>query len=135
MHDAIRIIAADPQPEMQKFYQIMLPQMGHTLVSMVETGYELIEHCKQLSPDLVISDASLLDMDAIDAAEQVVKQRPVPIIVLTAKQPPDLTHRDVLRDCLTFLIKPVSKARLSEEIPLAAGRFRDSQRVPDCGGG
>lgn len=134
MHDAIRIIAADPQPEMQKFYQLMLPQMGHTVITIVETGTELIEHCKDSHPDLIISDASLRDMDAVDAAEQLSRQRPTPMIILTSREPPDLTERGLQDSPLTFLIKPVNKARLSREIPLAVRRFHESQSVRDCGG-
>ena len=129
MHTSLRILAADPQPEMQQFYGEMLPQMGHELVGIVETGKSLIQHCRSDRPDLVISDASLRDMDAVTAAQQIAKEAAIPMIILTARVPSSLAGPIVAEHLLTFLIKPVSRARLAVEIPLALSRFQGTQHV------
>ena len=133
MHDSLRILAADPQPEMQQFYAEMLPQMGYELVGIVARGRSLIRRCRSDPPDLVISDVNLQDMDAVAAAEQIAQTAAIPMIILTARHPPALSGRIVTEHLLTFLIKPVNRARLAAEIPLAIRRFQATPGVNGCG--
>ena len=133
MLDSVRIIVADPQPEMQRFYREMLPQMGHRVVGVVETGRELVQQCRAFRPDLVISDARLLDMDAVAAGEQILQDAAIPMIVLTARHPELLGGHWARWSMVTYLIKPVSRARLAEEIPLAIRRFEACGGMPGRG--
>ena len=133
MPDSLRILAADPQPEMQQFYAEILPQMGHKVLGIVASGRSLIGRCRSDQPDLVISDVNLLDMDAVAAAEQIAREAAIPMIILTARPPSAMTDQTVVEHRLTFLIKPVSRARLAAEIPLAVRRFQATPGV--IGGG
>ena len=49
----------------------MLPLCGHQVVAIADTGRELVEHCRSLKPDLVITDIKMPDMDGIEAAEEM----------------------------------------------------------------
>ena len=133
MHDSLRIIAADPQPEMQQFYAEMLPQMGHELVGIVDSGRALIQRCRSDRPDLVISDVSLKDMDAVAAAEQIARESAIPMIVLTARRPSSPAGQFVAEHHMTFLIKPVNRAMLAAEIPSAIRRYQAKAGVTTDG--
>ncbi len=68
MERSLRIIAADDELLIREYYQQALPALGHEVVAIVDTGAELIEKCRSLTPDLVITDIKMPDMDGINAA-------------------------------------------------------------------
>lgn len=130
MPSPLRIIVADHQPEMQAFYRKMLPQMGYQVVAVVETGNALIEQTLALKPDLLITDFRLLDMDAVDATEEVYRREcRVPVIILTADHQPSQIKRAVDDHAMAYLLKPAGKAELEAEIPLVIHRFQQFEAL------
>jgi len=129
MPSSFRIVVADHQAEMQAFYRSMLPQMGHRVVAVVETGNALVEQCLTLRPDLVITDFRLLDMDALDAVEEVYLEYRVPVIILTAEHQPSQIKRAIDDHAMAYLLKPAGKADLETEIPLVVRRFQEAEAL------
>ena len=78
MTKPLRIAVADDEQDMRDFFERMLPLCGHQVVAVAETGRELVEHCRSLRPDLVITDIKMPDMDGIDAATAICQERPCP---------------------------------------------------------
>jgi len=123
----VRIIAADHQAEMRVHYQTVLPALGYKLVSAAGTGRELIEHCRQHAPDLVIADCKLPDMDLVDAAEEVCLAGRIPFVVAAAHFDPAQIRRGGADHVWAYLIKPINRIHLEAVIPFALGRFRKMQ--------
>ncbi|HRX78261.1 MAG TPA: response regulator, partial [Pirellulaceae bacterium] len=71
MESRLRIAVADDEPDMQEYFEKILPRLGHEVVSIAETGRQLVEHCETLNPDLVITDIKMPDMDGIEAATAI----------------------------------------------------------------
>ena len=122
-----RIIAADHQAEMRLHYQTILPALGYTLLSGAETGRQLIEHCHQHGPDLVIADCKLPDMDVVDAAEEVCRSQRVPFIVTADHFNPQQLRRSGADHFWAMLIKPISRMHLEMVIPFVLYRFKKMQ--------
>ncbi|OYV81622.1 MAG: response regulator, partial [Planctomycetia bacterium 21-64-5] len=55
MNEPLRISVADDEADMRDWFERMLPTLGHQVVSVAENGVELVEHCRALKPDLVIT--------------------------------------------------------------------------------
>jgi len=127
MGRSLRIIAADDELLIQEYYQQMLPALGHELVAVVETGWELIEQCRSLDPDLVIADIKMPDMDGIEAASRIYQQQPIPIILVSGFHDPELIARATQEHILAYLVKPVQKAALETQIAIAMRRFEEFQ--------
>ena len=66
MSRALRIAVADDELDMRDFFERMLPRCGHKVVSVAENGRQLIEHCRELHPDLIITDIKMPDLDGIE---------------------------------------------------------------------
>jgi AmiR/NasT family two-component response regulator len=126
---SLRIVVADCQQEMPDFYTTMLPRMGHKLVHLATSGRELIKKCRELEPDLVISDIRLPDMDAATAEQAVSEERPVPFIVLTAANQPQPMPRSGDGRVLATLVKPVGAAQLEVQIPLVMQWFEQIESL------
>ncbi|MEX2027765.1 MAG: response regulator, partial [Pirellulaceae bacterium] len=62
MNRSLRIAIADDEIDMRDYLARILPRMGHKVVSAAATGQELIEHCRQFHPDLVITDIRMPEL-------------------------------------------------------------------------
>lgn len=129
MPPALRIIAADDDPFIQEYYEQVLPALGHELLAVVDSGWELIEKCHELRPDLVITDIKMPDMDGIDAAHKIYWEHPLPIIIVSGFHDDELIERASADHILAYLVKPVTMERLRNEIALAMQRFAEFQIV------
>jgi response regulator NasT len=129
MNDALRIAVADDELDVRDYYQRILPRLGHQLVSIAQTGRELVEQCRALRPDLVITDIKMPDMDGIDAAEAIYQNEPVPVILVSAYHRPQLFERARSDHILAYLVKPTKQADLEAAIAIARRRFAQFQAL------
>lgn len=129
MTDALRIAVADDEGDMRDWFERILPTLGHQVVSVAETGRELVEHCHTLQPDLVITDIKMPDMDGIEAAQAICGERPVPIILVSAYHDAELIERAEADHVLAYLVKPIGKVALGPAIGLAMRRFGEIQEL------
>jgi response regulator NasT len=125
----LRIAVADDEPDMRDFLEKMLTRFGHRVVSVAETGRQLVEHCRQLAPDLVITDIKMPDMDGIEAASEICRQRATPIILVSAYHDPELIARAEADYVLAYLVKPIGAADLPPAIGVAMRRFREIEAL------
>src|SRR5262245_20630154 len=93
MTASLRIVIADDEPDMREYFQKLLPRLGHQVVGAAEDGRALIELCRAQKPDVVITDIKMPDMDGIDAAAQLYRERPVPVILVSAYHDAELIAR------------------------------------------
>lgn len=129
MNQRLRIAVADDEADMRDFFERMLPLCGHEVVSLAETGKELVEHCQTLHPDLVITDIKMPDMDGIDASTQICRDRPTPVILVSAYHDPQLVHRAEADHVMAYLVKPIGQADLGPAIAVAISRFQELQSL------
>ena len=89
MSQSLRVVVADDEPDMRDYFRKGLLRLGHQVVAAAADGRELVEQCRALRPDLVITDIKMPELDGIDAATQIYRERPVPVItgVTTALNP------------------------------------------------
>jgi AmiR/NasT family two-component response regulator len=126
---ALRIAVADDEQDMRDFFEKMLPALGHKVVAVAETGKELVEHCRTLRPDLIITDIKMPDMDGIEAAQIISNECPTPIILVSAYHDSASIERASADHVLGYLIKPISKVDLAPTISLAMRRFAELQQL------
>src|SRR5262249_51017422 len=124
----LRILFADDDPEIREYFQELLPRLGHQAVA-VATGRELVEMAWKVEPDLVITDIVMPDLDGIQAAEEIGRQRDIPVILVSAHEEPELVNRVGTDHIMNYLIKPVREAEVQVAINVAMLRFNQYQAV------
>jgi response regulator NasT len=129
MNPSLRIAVADDELDMRDYFKKSLPRLGHQVVAVAQNGRELVEACKTQRPDLVITDIKMPDMDGIDAAIEIYRDRPVPIILVSAYHDPELIARAEADHILGYLVKPIEQADLEPVIALAARRFEQFEAL------
>ena len=125
MTSGLRIAVADDESEMRDFFEKVLPRFGHQVVAVAENGSQLVSHCRELKPDLVITDIKMPELDGIEAANQICRERPVPVILVSAYHDPALIDRAEADHVLAYLVKPIGIADLQPAISIVMRRFSE----------
>jgi two-component system, response regulator PdtaR len=123
-HD-LRIVIADDEPQMVKYLRDTLSRLGHQVVGDASTGQQLLDTCRQLTPDLLITDIKMADMDGIEAVHQLCQTNPVPVILVSAYHDPELIQRAMSGHVMAYLVKPIKQADLETTIAVAIRRFKE----------
>jgi two-component system, response regulator PdtaR len=129
MSRALKIVVADDELDMRDYFQQILPLLGHQVLGVARTGRELVDLCAATHPDLVITDIKMPDMDGIDAAAQIYRQAPIPVILVSAYHDPEFIRRAEADHIMAYLVKPIKQADLEPAIGLAMHRFEQFQAL------
>jgi two-component system, response regulator PdtaR len=129
MNTPLRIAVADDEPDMRDYFRKCLTRMGHQVVVLAGNGQELVENCRTERPDLIITDIKMPDMDGIEAAIQIYRERPIPVILVSAFHDATLIERAEADHILGYLVKPIKQADLEPVIGLAMRRFEQLETL------
>jgi response regulator NasT len=129
MKQPLRIAIADDELDMREYLQETLTDLGHQVVVVAVTGQELVEKCRAQRPDLVLTDIKMPDMDGIDAARQLYRDGPIPVILISAYHDGELIERAQADHILAYLVKPIKQADLEPAIAIALRRFEQFQQL------
>ncbi len=125
----LRILVADDEARMQDYYRTILTAAGHEVVGVAGTGRDLVAQCDKLTPDLVISDIKMPDMDGIEAAGEIYRKAAIPVILVSAHHEQDLIDRALADHVMAFLIKPIKQGDLPPAIAIALRRFAEFEAM------
>ena len=83
----MRILIADDHTLFRDGLRSLLQVEGHEVVGEARNGREAIELAKKLSPDLVLMDVSMPEMDGITATRTLTAEVPgTKVVILTASE-------------------------------------------------
>jgi two-component system, response regulator PdtaR len=116
-----RIVVADEDPAMARFFEAFLVAAGHQ-VCIARTGWQLVELCRLLQPDLLICEVNLPDLDGLAAIAEVCRVKPVPVILVSGRHDPGLLER-VPPHVLAYCVKPIKEEDLAMTIALVGRQF------------
>jgi response regulator NasT len=117
-----RVLIAEDEALIRLDLKEMLQEEGYDVVGEAGDGQEAVRLAQELTPDLVILDVKMPVLDGISAAEQIVKNRIAPVVMLTAFSQRDLVERAVEAGAMAYLVKPFAKTDLIPTIEVAVSR-------------
>jgi DNA-binding NarL/FixJ family response regulator len=83
----VRILIADDHSLFRDGLRSLLGAQGHEVIGEARNGVEAIALAKELSPDLVLMDVQMPELDGIAATRQMTSELPgVKVVILTASQ-------------------------------------------------
>jgi response regulator NasT len=126
---AIRILIAEDNDLVSLTLEEQLKDLGYDVVGIARSGTEAITLSQRLTPDLIIMDIRMPEMDGTEAAQRIRNQRPVPIIMLTAYADKDTIRKAEAAGALAYLLKPVNENELPPAINIAIARFKEIQSL------
>lgn len=124
-----RILIAEDNELVSLTLEEQLTNFGYTVVGVARSGAEAVRLTKLLNPDLVIMDMQMPELDGDQAAAQISKQHPTPVVMLTAYSDSDHIRRAEASGALAYLVKPVNPEELPPTIDVALARFTELRQL------
>jgi pilus assembly protein CpaE len=127
MADQIRVLIVDDIPETRDHLSKLLGfESDIEVVGAAASGREAIELARTLTPDVVLMDINMPDMDGIAATERLSAEVPSAAVVMMSVQgEADYLRRSMLAGAREFLVKPFSSDELTASIRQVYTRERD----------
>lgn len=125
MHTHILVIEDDPH---------IVEMLGYTLagddyrMSTATTGKEGIEQFERLTPDLVLLDIMLPDLDGWEVLAHIRRRGSTPVIMLTAKGEVEDKIRGLTLGSDDYMTKPFSPGELLARIKAVLRRVEPAER-------
>lgn len=132
---SLRILLADDESLNALALRAQLEVLGHLVVGSANDGLEAVELALSIPIDLAILDIQMPGLSGIEAAMEISRHKPIPIILLTGYSNYDLSDGLDAAPIFNFLTKPVSLEDLSPAIAIARSRFQEWKEYRDERGG
>lgn len=106
--DKIRVLIVDDVAETRENVKKLLQfESDVEVVGVARTGKEAIQVSQDMTPDVVLMDINMPDMDGIAATEAIrAKHQAIQVIILSVQNDPNYMRRAMLAGARDFLTKP-----------------------------
>ncbi|NDH65329.1 MAG: response regulator [Microbacteriaceae bacterium] len=98
-----------------------LREAGFDVVAEAGDGVEAVAMAKIHTPDIIVMDIKMPNMDGIEAAEQI-RELKIPVVLLTAFSQRELVERASEAGAMAYVVKPFSPSDLLPAVEIALSR-------------
>ena len=126
----ITVLIVDDHPMVREGLRSMLDAEGIEVIGEAASGTEAVGKVLQLTPDVVLMDVRMPDMDGLAATEAVKRQAPATsVIVLTAYESKEYLRRAIEAGAAGYILKGMTRDSLIDAIHLvrAGGSLVDTR--------
>ncbi|MEJ5222899.1 MAG: response regulator transcription factor [Anaerolineales bacterium] len=110
-----RILVVDDEERMVRFIRLNLEHDGF-LVSEAFNGKQAISRLRDVTPDLILLDVMMPDLDGFEVLQMIREISNVPVIMLTAKGEEDDRVRGLELGADDYITKPFSPRELVSRV-------------------
>jgi two-component system KDP operon response regulator KdpE len=121
----------EDEPQMRKFVRIALESHDYRVIEAA-TAAEGIQQAIAYSPDAVVLDLGLPDMDGMSVTRRVREWSTVPILVVSARGQEDSKVKALDGGADDYITKPFGAAELMARLRVALRHAAESRDVPSA---
>jgi two-component system chemotaxis response regulator CheY len=111
------ILVTDDAAFMRMMLSNILIKGGHHVVGQAENGQAAVEKYKDLTPDLVMMDITMPEMDGIQAVKEIKRIDPqAKIIMCSAMGQQAMVVDSIQAGAQDFIVKPFNEERVLEAV-------------------
>ena len=127
---ALRIVIADDEPITRMDLKEFLEERGYSVLGEATDGFDAIEMCKKIKPDLVLMDIKMPLLDGLSAA-RILQQEQIgaTIVLLIAYSEREFIDSAKEIGVSGYLVKPIDEKSIIPCIELAVARSREMQKL------
>ena len=126
----LRVLIADDESIIRMGLRTILTELGHTVYSAAD-GMEAVSLAAREQPDIALLDVRMPFRDGLEAAGEILKNRPIPILILTAYNEGTLLDRATSLPVQGYLIKPVKRDDLVAAMRVALAQFGQQRQLSE----
>jgi two-component system KDP operon response regulator KdpE len=123
-----RVLVVDDDPRLRRTLSIALRAHGHEVLTAAD-GRSAVQTALEDSPDVVILDLGLPDLDGVDVLQQVRHASGVPVIVLSARHESDDKIEALDLGADDYVTKPFGVEELLARVRAAVRRSGEGGRA------
>ena len=117
-----KIMIVDDAAFMRMMLKDILTKGGHEVIGEAENGLKAVDRYKELSPELVLMDITMPEMDGIGAVRQIRAIDPnAKIIMCSAMGQQAMVLESIQAGARDFIVKPFQAGRIIEAVSKAVG--------------
>jgi DNA-binding response OmpR family regulator len=126
--NAARVLVIDDDGDIRRLVAELLKRAGLT-VEEAEDGRSGLRALHRTSPDLVVLDVSMPDLDGWETLERIRDLSEVPVLMLTARGDELERVRGLKAGADDYVVKPFGRQELVARVQVAAGPGRVGWRA------
>lgn len=116
------ILLVDDAAFMRMMLKDILTKNGYNVVGEAENGAMAVEKFKEVSPDLVIMDITMPEMDGIQATKAIKDEHPNSVIIMcSAMGQQAMVVEAIQAGAKDFIVKPFQPDRVLEAVKKVIG--------------
>jgi two-component system, chemotaxis family, chemotaxis protein CheY len=115
----VKILTADDSAFMRKVLIDILNEGGYTTIIEAENGKDALDKFASESPDLVLLDIVMPEIDGMEALKQI--GRKTKVIMISAVGQESIMNDAKSSGALGYIVKPFDKDKVIEEIKRVLG--------------
>lgn len=116
------ILIVDDAAFMRMMIKDILAKNGYNVVGEAENGVKAVEKYNELTPDLVIMDITMPEMDGIEAVKTIKgSNADAKIIMCSAMGQQAMVIESIQAGAKDFIVKPFQAERVLEAVSKAIG--------------
>ncbi len=116
------ILIVDDATFMRMMIKDILEKNGYEVIGEANNGITAVEKYKELSPELVIMDITMPEMDGIEAVRKIKEIDPnAKIIMCSAMGQQAMVIESIQAGAIDFIVKPFQHDRVIEAVKKVLG--------------
>ena len=121
-----RVVIVDDEPIIIMNITEILTDNGFDVLGRAGNGYQAIELCEKVRPDILLMDINIPYLDGLTAAEYIVKEgNAEAVVMVTAYSEGSLIERAINFGAFGYIIKPIDEKTLISTINVAVAKSRE----------
>ncbi len=125
----LKILVAEDEYLVLMGLKSNLKELGHEIIAEAMNGKQAIELAEEKSPDLIIADINMPEIDGIEAVKQINKDHVIPSIIVTGYSDDELIEKASKVGVFAYLVKPVGIEELKASIIIAMNKYEEFKEV------
>ncbi len=119
---AKNILVCDDAAFMRMMIKDILSKNGYNVAGEAENGIKAVEKYKEVSPDLVLMDITMPEMDGIQALKEIKKvDAGAKVIMCSAMGQQAMVIESIQAGAKDFIVKPFQAERVIEAVKKVVG--------------
>lgn len=123
--DRLRLVLAEDDFLVGTEVVRLAGSLGYEVVGVARHGPQAVDLVRQLRPGLAVLDIQMGATSGLEAARRIRDECPVPVVILTAFESPELLREASEAGVGAYLTKPPDRAEMERAFAIATARFAD----------
>ncbi|SET49094.1 response regulator receiver and ANTAR domain protein [Natronincola peptidivorans] len=124
------IVIADDEPITRMDLAEMLKEAGYSVVGEASDGFDAVELCRKLRPDLVLMDVKMPLLDGLKASKVITQEGLAKsVVLLTAYSGREFIEQAKEAGVMGYIIKPIDEKSLMPAIEVALCKGKEIEQM------